>query len=66
MKDVRAPGFGLLDAVVDALPFKLYVVDKAMKVVAWNKKAEKGEFGVKKEDAVGKSLSPALNFHRDK
>ena len=66
MKDVRSPGFGLLDAVVDALPFKLYVVDKAMNVVAWNKKGEDGEFGVKKEDAVGKSLSPALNFHRDK
>ena len=66
IKNVLVPGFGLLDAVMDALPFKLYVVDKAMKVVAWNKKAEDGEFGVKKNDAVGKSLGLVLKFHMDK
>ena len=66
MKGVRAPGVRSLDAVMDALPFKLYVVDKAMHVVAWNKKAEAGEFGVKKEDAVGKSLCLVLKFHTDK
>lgn len=55
-----------MDVVMDALPFKFYVVDKAMNVVAWNKKGEDGEFGVKKEDAVGKSLGLVLKFHMDK
>lgn len=56
----------LFEEIIDSLPFKLYVVNKDMNVLLWNRKGEEGPFGVRKGDAVGKDLFSVLNYHRDK
>jgi signal transduction histidine kinase len=49
-----------LGGVFDALPFGLYVVDRDLKVVAWNRGREQGPIGRPRARAVGRSLRAVL------
>jgi signal transduction histidine kinase len=49
-----------LGDVLDALPIGLYVVDRGLNVLAWNRLREKGPHGRDREDAVGKPLKRVL------
>jgi signal transduction histidine kinase len=46
--------------VFDALPIGLYVVDRALTVVAWNRERESGPIGRPRADAVGRPLRAVL------
>ena len=66
---VDDPG-GLLTAVLDALPLSVYVVDRHLRVVAWNRYRETGPLGRPRGQVLGRPLedvlSPAgLSFKRD-
>lgn len=56
----------LLNRIVDSLPFKFYIVDRDMNVVAWNKKGEEGPYGVRQDDAVGRPLKSVFRVNRDR
>jgi two-component system NtrC family sensor kinase len=47
--------------VLDALPIGLYVVDRDLKVVAWNSLREKGPLGVPRSRALGRPLRQVLS-----
>jgi signal transduction histidine kinase len=49
-----------LGAVLDALPIGLYVVDRDLRVVAWNRLREEGPLGRPREGAVGRPLKQVL------
>jgi two-component system NtrC family sensor kinase len=49
-----------LGAVFDALPVGLYVVDRNLKVVAWNRLREKGPIGRPRRTTLGRHLRTAL------
>lgn len=51
---------GLGAAILDALPIGLYVVDRDLKVVAWNRGRELGPLGKPRRRALGKPLSKVL------
>jgi signal transduction histidine kinase len=51
---------GLGAAVLDALPIGLYVVDRRLHVVAWNRLREQGPIGKPSRRAVGQPLSRLL------
>ena len=53
----RADGLG---PVLDALPFGLYVVDRGLGVVAWNRGREQGPIGLPRRRAVGRPLRAVL------
>jgi len=53
----RADGLG---PVFDALPFGLYVVDRGLGVVAWNRGREQGPIGLPRRRAVGRPLRAVL------
>jgi two-component system NtrC family sensor kinase len=64
---VRRPGndapqtlAGLGDAVLDALPISLYVVDRDLRVVAWNRMRERGPLGRPRSEALGRHLRETL------
>jgi PAS domain S-box-containing protein len=59
-------GQQLLHSLVDSLPFKFYIVDRALNIVVWNKLAEEGPYGVKRCDAVGKPLKDVFLLNRDR
>jgi signal transduction histidine kinase len=46
--------------VLDALPIGLYVVDRDLRVVAWNRLREKGPLGRRRDETVGRPLRRAL------
>lgn len=55
----------LTDKVIDSLPLGLYVVDRDYRIVAWNRNRELGAFGIKRSDAVGKTIFEVLRrYHR--
>ena len=54
------PLSGLGAAVFDALPIGLYVVDRGLRVVAWNSLREKGPLGVPRGRALGRPLRGVL------
>jgi signal transduction histidine kinase len=47
-------------AVLDALPISLYVVDRRMRVVFWNRERERGAHGRPRAEVLGRPLSHAL------
>jgi two-component system NtrC family sensor kinase len=47
-------------AILDALPIGLYVVDRDLKVVAWNRGRELGPLGKPRQQALGQPLSKVL------
>jgi PAS domain S-box-containing protein len=51
---------GLEAAVLDAIPISLYVVDRQLRVVGWNRARELGDFGKPRERVLGRSLQRAL------
>ena len=53
----RSDGLG---AVLDALPIGLYVVDRELRVVAWNSRRESGPIGRPRAKAVGRPLRAVL------
>jgi signal transduction histidine kinase len=60
---VSAPpdGFaGTGAAVLDALPISLYVVDRRMRIVFWNRQRERGAHGRPRRDVLGRPLARVL------
>jgi PAS domain S-box-containing protein len=51
---------GVGAAVLDALPISLYVVDRRLRVVFWNRERERGTHGKPRADVLGRPLSHAL------
>jgi len=51
---------GLGSAILDAIPLSLYVVDRKLRVVAWNRTREEGPLGRPREKAIGRTLSSIL------
>jgi signal transduction histidine kinase len=49
-----------LGSVLDALPIGLYVVDRELRVVAWNRLREKGPIGRPRAQALGRPLKAVL------
>ena len=47
-------------AILDALPIGLYVVDRDLKIVAWNRLRELGAYGKPRERVLGKHLRSVL------
>jgi two-component system NtrC family sensor kinase len=52
---------GLGAAILDALPIGLYVVDRDLKVVAWNRGREIGPIGRPRSQALGQPLAKVLS-----
>jgi two-component system NtrC family sensor kinase len=52
---------GLGAAVLDALPIGLYVVDRQLRLVAWNRLREKGAQGRPRNEALGRKLNQVLS-----
>jgi len=50
----------VLGSVLDALPIGLYVVDRELRVVAWNRLREKGPIGRPRRKALGRPLRALL------
>jgi two-component system NtrC family sensor kinase len=48
-------------AVLDAIPVSLYIVDRRLRVVAWNKKRETGPQGRPRREALGRPLGDLLS-----
>ena len=51
---------GLGASVLDAMPIGLYLVNRDLKVVAWNRAREKGLFGQQRGRVLGKPLKQVL------
>lgn len=51
---------GLGAAILDAIPLSLYVVDRELRVVAWNRLREEGPLGRPRHEVLGKPLSAVL------
>src|SRR5215475_2366267 len=41
------------EKIIDSLPVSLYVVDRDMRIVAWNRNREVGDAGIKREEVLG-------------
>src|SRR5262245_19893512 len=52
---------GLGAAILDALPVGIYVVDRQLRVVAWNAQREQGPIGKPRRRVLGKPLRSVLN-----
>jgi len=53
------PSLGL--AVLDAIPINVYVVDRRMRVVAWNRHREQGPLGRPRREVLGRHLRDILS-----
>lgn len=49
------------EAVVDALPVSLYVIDRDYRIVAWNHHREIGTQGIARDSAIGRNVFEVLN-----
>ena len=47
--------------IIDSLPVGLYVVDRAYRIRAWNRKRETGTQGVARDDAIGREIFEVLD-----
>ena len=47
--------------IVDSLPVGLYVIDRAYRIRAWNRKREAGTQGVSREEALGREVFDVLD-----
>ena len=52
---------GFAAQIVDSLPVGLYVIDRAYRIRAWNRKRETGTQGVSRDDAVGREIFEVLD-----
>ncbi len=48
------------EAVLDALPLSLYVVDRDFRIVMWNRQREIGEQGIPRDTALGRNVFEVL------
>jgi two-component system NtrC family sensor kinase len=48
------------EAVLDALPVSLYVVDRDYRIVTWNKHREVGQLGIPRDEAIGRDVFDVL------
>ncbi|MBS1806986.1 MAG: PAS domain-containing protein [Acidobacteria bacterium] len=46
----------LMDKVVDALPVSMYVVDRDLRIVAWNRNREIGGQGIDRQQVIGRNV----------
>lgn len=52
-----------LDSIIDNLPFNIYIVDRNLTVIAWNRYREDGLFGISRGVAIGKKLWNILDMN---
>src|SRR5437867_4198123 len=52
---------GFAAQIIDSLPVGLYVIDRAYRIRAWNRKREAGTQGVARDDAVGREVFDVLD-----
>ena len=48
------------EKIIDSLPVSLYVVDRDMRIVAWNRNREIGGLGINREQVLGKNVFQVL------
>jgi len=48
------------EKIIDSLPVSLYVVDRDMRIVAWNRNREVGGLGISREQVLGKNVFQVL------
>jgi two-component system, NtrC family, sensor kinase len=48
------------EKIIDSLPVSLYVVDRDMRIVAWNRNREVGGLGINREQVLGKNVFQVL------
>lgn len=51
----------LTEKVIDALPVSLYVVDRNLKIVAWNRNREIGGQGIDRQQVIGRSVTDVFS-----
>jgi two-component system NtrC family sensor kinase len=61
VNEAREENRKFTEAVLDALPLSLYVVDGDYKIVTWNKQREIGELGVPRDLAIGRDVFDVLD-----
>jgi two-component system NtrC family sensor kinase len=49
------------EKIIDSLPVSLYVVDRDMRIVAWNRNRELGGSGISREEVLGKNVFRVLS-----
>ena len=49
------------EKIIDSLPVGLYVIDRAYRIQAWNRKRETGIQGVSREEAIGRTIFDILH-----
>jgi two-component system, NtrC family, sensor kinase len=49
------------EKIIDSLPVSLYVVDRDMRIVAWNRNRELGGSGINREEVLGKNVFKVLS-----
>ncbi|MEP6692417.1 MAG: ATP-binding protein, partial [Gemmatimonadaceae bacterium] len=50
-----------IEKIIDSLPVGLYVIDRAFRIQAWNRKRETGMLGVSREEAIGRTIFEILH-----
>jgi two-component system NtrC family sensor kinase len=50
-----------MEMIIDSLPVGLYVIDRAYRIQAWNRKRETGLQGVSREEAIGRTIFEILH-----
>ncbi|MFL6375433.1 MAG: two-component system sensor histidine kinase NtrB [Pyrinomonadaceae bacterium] len=61
VNEAREENRRFTEAVLDALPLSLYVVDRDYKIVTWNKQREVGDLGVPRDMAIGRDVFDVLD-----
>jgi two-component system NtrC family sensor kinase len=54
----------LTEAIIDSLPVSLYAVDRAYRIVAWNRNRESGGQGIPRGAALGRNIFQVLTRQR--
>ena len=50
-----------IEKIIDSLPVSLYVVDRDMRIVAWNRNRELGGSGISRDEVLGKNVFKVLS-----
>ncbi|MEQ1645458.1 MAG: ATP-binding protein, partial [Pyrinomonadaceae bacterium] len=61
INEAREENRKFTEAVLDALPVSLYVVDREYRIVTWNKHREVGELGIPRDEAIGRDVFDVLD-----
>ena len=61
VNEAREENRKFTEAVLDALPLSLYVVDRDFKIVTWNQQREVGELGIPRDLAIGRDVFDVLD-----